>query len=260
MKRSLVLLLIPILAVPCALFGATNDEARISFGEKRPIHDSALSAMPIIIDNAESLRAYTLVFRYRGDITGASFAPSTFLFEPLTMQPRIEEGSNRFSVSVTSTKNVLPDKESGVLGELRVDADSPSFTVEIVELQLLDEDFNLDIIRLDDDQSEDTKFDNDSRSDSDITETRIYQTYPNPANPSTTITFSIRETCHVRLAIYNVNGQLIRSLIDGRMNSGAYDITWNGTDNNGNQAQSGIYFCRFRAGGYSDGMKILLLK
>lgn len=72
--------------------------------------------------------------------------------------------------------------------------------------------------------------------------------YPNPFNPTTTVSFTLSEKLRTHLAIYDVSGQLVSVLINGELNAGSNQITWDGTDSNGNRVSSGVYFCRLRAG------------
>ncbi|MEL6822768.1 MAG: M14 family zinc carboxypeptidase, partial [Calditrichota bacterium] len=68
--------------------------------------------------------------------------------------------------------------------------------------------------------------------------------YPNPFNPSTTISFGIPEAGQVRLTIYNVLGQPIRELVNSEFTAGNYQLSWDGRDSAGNQVSSGLYFYR----------------
>jgi hypothetical protein len=88
----------------------------------------------------------------------------------------------------------------------------------------------------------------------------LAQNYPNPFNPSTTIKYSIREQGHVSLKIYNVAGQLVRTLVKGEMKPGAYTETWNGMSNAGTPVSSGVYFYKLTAKDYSKTKKMVMLK
>jgi hypothetical protein len=72
----------------------------------------------------------------------------------------------------------------------------------------------------------------------------LAQNYPNPFNPSTTIEFALPEQGSVRLAVYNVLGQKIRTLIDKTLPAGSYKIQWDGCDDSGKSVASGIYVYR----------------
>ena len=84
--------------------------------------------------------------------------------------------------------------------------------------------------------------------------------YPNPFNPSTTITYSIPSDGLVSIDIYNIKGQLVRQLLSGEQSKGSHSVVWNGKDNNGRECSSGFYFYRVSAGNQSLTRKILMLK
>jgi hypothetical protein len=83
------------------------------------------------------------------------------------------------------------------------------------------------------------------------------QNYPNPfwsaatsrsaGNPSTVISFQLPVVSNVKLAIYNLNGQLVRTLFDGEQSAGRYTVLWDGTNVNGERVASGIYLVRMEA-------------
>ena len=84
--------------------------------------------------------------------------------------------------------------------------------------------------------------------------------YPNPFNPSTTISFSLPEDNDVELSIYNVKGQKVRTLTNEFLEKGLHSIDWNGKDSNNKSAASGIYFYKISVGKTSAMKKMLLLK
>ncbi|UCF05833.1 MAG: T9SS type A sorting domain-containing protein, partial [bacterium] len=101
----------------------------------------------------------------------------------------------------------------------------------------------------------------------DITETdpvpsvnRLAQNYPNPFNPVTTIRFSIREKGHVTVRIYNVAGQLVRTLVDEVLEAGPHAIMWNGKNNLGTDAASGVYFYEMKTSSFRQTRKMVLLR
>ncbi|MBD3374560.1 T9SS type A sorting domain-containing protein [candidate division KSB1 bacterium] len=70
----------------------------------------------------------------------------------------------------------------------------------------------------------------------------LEQNYPNPFNPETRITYSLATQSKVTLAIFNINGQKIRELVNRIENAGQHVVTWNGEDERGHKVSSGIYF------------------
>jgi len=88
----------------------------------------------------------------------------------------------------------------------------------------------------------------------------LYQNYPNPFNPSTQIRFDLKENGDVRLVIYNVMGQEVRTLLSARMNAGQQVVAWDGTDDHGRNVGSGVYIYRLRAGSFVESRKMLLTR
>jgi hypothetical protein len=72
----------------------------------------------------------------------------------------------------------------------------------------------------------------------------LHQNTPNPFNPTTSIAFDIPEQGHVALRVYDVGGRLVRTLVDGRREAGTHVVPWNGRDDAGRPAPSGIYLYR----------------
>lgn len=84
--------------------------------------------------------------------------------------------------------------------------------------------------------------------------------FPNPFNPSTTIDFQLPKDSRVSITIFNTNGQLIRTLVDGDLQAGAHQVQWDGLDDNGNHVAAGVYLCRMKAGDFMDTKRMLLVK
>ncbi|MBL7148510.1 MAG: chitobiase/beta-hexosaminidase C-terminal domain-containing protein [Candidatus Cloacimonetes bacterium] len=84
--------------------------------------------------------------------------------------------------------------------------------------------------------------------------------YPNPFNPSTTISFSLPKESKTEISIYNIKGQKVRSLIKDKLESGKYLVIWHGKDNNQKKCSSGIYFYKLEAGDYQKVRKMIMLK
>ncbi|MFC1537662.1 PQQ-binding-like beta-propeller repeat protein, partial [Gemmatimonadota bacterium] len=79
------------------------------------------------------------------------------------------------------------------------------------------------------------------------------QNYPNPFNPTTTINYAVPEgkTVKVTLKVYNLRGRLVATLVDDEREAGNYSVFWSGTDQNGRQVASGVYFYRIHAGEFT---------
>jgi hypothetical protein len=85
--------------------------------------------------------------------------------------------------------------------------------------------------------------------------------YPNPFNPATTIKYALPEASQVRLEVFNVVGQVVRTMVDAHQNAGRYVVQWDASNDNGVNLSSGIYFYRLQVeGSYLEVKKMLLLK
>lgn len=91
-------------------------------------------------------------------------------------------------------------------------------------------------------------------------ETALNSAYPNPFNPSTTLSFSLKEAAFTSLDIYNQKGQLVKSLVNSDLEAGTHKFVWNGDDNQGSKVSSGLYFYRMRSGKFSSTRKMVLMK
>jgi len=76
----------------------------------------------------------------------------------------------------------------------------------------------------------------------------LAQNFPNPFNPATTVKFTMPSSGIVNLAIYDVNGRLVRALVDGWVEAGMHNVVWDGRDAAGRQAASGVYLYRLTSG------------
>ena len=84
--------------------------------------------------------------------------------------------------------------------------------------------------------------------------------YPNPFNPSTNIMFNVAEEGNVDIKVYNIKGQVVKSLINEKRAVGSHRVTWNGDNNSGSKVASGIYFVKMKQHNNNITRKILLTK
>ncbi|MFQ6606018.1 MAG: T9SS type A sorting domain-containing protein, partial [Fidelibacterota bacterium] len=88
----------------------------------------------------------------------------------------------------------------------------------------------------------------------------LHQNYPNPFNPVTTIEYDLPENVRVSLSVYDVLGREITHLVNADEVAGYHQVQWNGTDAQGRNVSSGMYFIRLVAGKYHSVKKMVLLK
>jgi hypothetical protein len=89
----------------------------------------------------------------------------------------------------------------------------------------------------------------------------LLQNYPNPFNPETYINFALPVASSVSLKIYNVAGQMVKTLVEGeQMVAGMHAVRWDGTNQTGEQVASGIYFYKMNAGDFQATKKMVVTK
>lgn len=90
----------------------------------------------------------------------------------------------------------------------------------------------------------------------------LFQNHPNPFNPETQIRFHLPGESHVKLTLYNISGQLVRTLLNKRMSAGEWTEKWDGRNEQGREAPSGVYFYRLQIDGnkWSKTRKMILMR
>ena len=89
----------------------------------------------------------------------------------------------------------------------------------------------------------------------------LSQNYPNPFNPETIIKYEItNENANTELKIYNIKGQLVRKLVDGKKEVGKHSVVWNGRDSNNREVSSGVYLYRLKNGKNTSVKKMVLIR
>ncbi|NUM82500.1 T9SS type A sorting domain-containing protein, partial [bacterium] len=92
------------------------------------------------------------------------------------------------------------------------------------------------------------------------TEFALKQNYPNPFNPSTTIAFDLPQDGNLKLIVYNLLGQRVKTLYSGFQLAGSYRMNWDGKNELGQQVASGVYLYRVEAGAFVKTKKMMLIK
>ncbi|MCK5051453.1 MAG: S8 family serine peptidase [Candidatus Cloacimonetes bacterium] len=95
-----------------------------------------------------------------------------------------------------------------------------------------------------------------------FTTTALISNYPNPFNPTTTISFSLATESaeNTELIIYNLRGQKVKTLVNEKLDIGIHQVVWNGDDKNGKPISSGLYFYKLKSGSLEQTKKMILLK
>jgi hypothetical protein len=90
--------------------------------------------------------------------------------------------------------------------------------------------------------------------------TTVFQNYPNPFNPETRISFSLAEAGKVKIIVYNIKGEKVKTLVDNELAVGQHQAVWTGTDENGKKVSSGVYLYKFSAGSKMQTKRMLMIK
>ncbi|MCG8608049.1 T9SS type A sorting domain-containing protein, partial [bacterium] len=145
-------------------------------------------------------------------------------------------------------QGIVPFFSPAPSGVMSVSVDSPgersgvNFTLQVIDLGDL-------LTSVDDPLSEPLP-----------TDFELSQNFPNPFNPSTVINYTVPQTAPIRLRVYNVLGQKIRTLLDGVKERGTHTIQWDGLNDSGQQVAVGIYFFRLETDDLTLSRKMLLVK
>ena len=86
------------------------------------------------------------------------------------------------------------------------------------------------------------------------TKSKLLPNYPNPFNPETKIHYILRENSDVKLAVYNINGQIVKELVNKSMPAGEHIVEWNGKNQYSQEVSSGVYFAKIEMGSPSGGV------
>ena len=84
--------------------------------------------------------------------------------------------------------------------------------------------------------------------------------YPNPFNPTTTLSFSIPNESKVEVTVYNIKGQKVKQLVSDQLSAGQHSVVWDGRDDNSKPVSSGIYFYKLKTNNFEKTRKMILMK
>ncbi|RMI13027.1 MAG: T9SS C-terminal target domain-containing protein [Calditrichaeota bacterium] len=89
---------------------------------------------------------------------------------------------------------------------------------------------------------------------------QLFQNYPNPFNPTTSIVYAMTRPATVTIAVYDLLGHKVRTLVNKRMPAGVHKVVWDGTNDRGEAVSSGIYLYRLEAGKFTQARKMVLMR
>ena len=238
------------------LAGATQTEenrsAKVSLSYE--VSDKANASLSINLENSGNLNLAVFRIKYDNEKFVMGEAASTGRLEDLSVVSHNNEAEGLYSVVVVNVNGRAIAGGSGAIVTIPVSAVGEKFD-GVGEISLLNAGFESDV------QAE---LNRSVLSPKAVLPKAfaLSQNYPNTFNPSTTIAYDIPEghDAHVRMNVYNMRGQLIRTLVDELKSEGSYQIQWDGTDNYGRRVSSGVFFYRIVAGEFSQTRKMVILK
>lgn len=227
---------------------------------------------PVVLDKVSEI---SVVGKFDREVAGAQleigFDPGevtlldpvlTPLTKGLQLYSGTKDGVQKIGILDLTGENLIPAGE-GSLVILRAKGEDLS-SIKINEALLVDKDAMPLALELSHDlKPEEAKVPSVQRPDvqeSIPQDFSLSQNYPNPFNPETDISYALPTDCQVKITIYNVAGQNVRTLVDEHQTTGFKTIHWNGKDNEGKELASGVYFYKIQAGAFTDSRKMILMK
>lgn len=89
---------------------------------------------------------------------------------------------------------------------------------------------------------------------------KLLQNYPNPFNPSTTIAYQLPKTSAINVSIFDINGKLVKEILNETQNEGHHEVTWDGANQQNNRVASGIYIYTVKSGDVILSKQMILIK
>jgi hypothetical protein len=201
-----------------------------------------------------------------GLVTGIDFAlTSTDADGPSNLNGVITDGSDN---TLSNVIVMLANTQNEIIGFARTNASGaytvtnvPTDSYTVVASRIGYASVTQDIY-LDGDSNLDLSINQATANDDQVVPVVVasLSNYPNPFNPSTSISLSLTKDSLVSVKIYNVKGQCIKTLWNGNVKAGTQDIIWNGTDNKGRSVTSGIYIVNMEGNGFTQSLKMTLMK
>lgn len=235
----------------------TAFDVRLDFTEEVIDPSTRELRVDVTLENVTSFNATCVSLKNENDrIVFKQWIANQNYAKPILATPVIRDGINQIFIGVQGSKSFVGN--TLYLGTIEFDV------VDGQELNLTENDFELLVgdVLLTGGQSGvmagvSVKRDDEIRR---VYHNHLGQNYPNPFNPTTTIAYSIEKDANVHLSIFDVRGALVRDLVDEHQAKNVYRVLWDGRDDRGSSAASGVYFYRLTAGDFKATKKMVLLR
>jgi hypothetical protein len=273
--------LVALLLVPCLAFGAVN---KFAVGSLDVTSEKALTeqtiTVPLTIGNQDNFMAADIPLQFSEGVTLREVTFENTRIDYFDFKSSLIDNEARTVViglisQLGPVQKPYLDEGEGVVANLVFEVDSPDvteITIEAVELEKPHHKLSFYYgetnssgaqVSFHKEFPEFTQATFSLSGESNLpTEFALEQNYPNPFNPTTQILFSVPSAGEVSLAVFNVLGQQVKTLIDGEMPAGNHMVEWDRTSDAGHNVSSGVYFYRLtaRATGFVETKKMMLLK
>jgi hypothetical protein len=241
-----------------ASVAAPGGAASVSFGETVVRGDTLECA--VSVSGAEKTRVVDLMFRVPGSLRLLSWEDGEFFASPLRIGPTFDEGSGCLLVALAVRGRQAVDAQSGCLGTLRfVRTGNDTAGISLMEATLVDENHGKHAL-----VSPDCPVKPAPRYAPAVrmpVRFALHVPAPNPASPGTVVSFDVPNPgAEVSIRVYDVNGRLVRSLVEGQRAAGYHSAPWDLRNDGGRPIAPGVYFCRMEAGSFRDTKKVVLLE
>ncbi|MBI5266908.1 MAG: T9SS type A sorting domain-containing protein [candidate division Zixibacteria bacterium] len=274
MKRFTIISAIAVvLVIPALVFGAAS-----KFAPGQAVLAEKTVTVPLEIANQDGLTAVDMVLRYSEGVTlkEVTFAGTRVEYFDLKLS-HIDAAKREVIVGLinqaTATRKPELSAGEGPIANLVFAVDNPSVTsITLEAITTKSPDHSLTFVYRESAngvttfRKEQPEFGQVSLalgagSGSSLPkEYALEQNYPNPFNPTTNIAFALPTAGRVEVAVFNVLGQQVNSLVSEDLPAGNHTIVWDGRNSQGESVASGIYFYRIVAGDFSQTKKMMMLK
>jgi len=210
-----------------------------------------------LIDTRGTVRSY--VGNVAGDYNAEDIDPTTIM---LNDEVPIYGGRYRIRPSMTGFEgSVLEISFSRQLAvqSLGEDAEAGTHTVTITG-EFTDGNKFISEVEITLDGTPPAKIEAETDQPAIPTEFSLGNAYPNPFNPTTTIEFGVPRDGNVKIEVYNITGQKVKTLTNQYYTAGSYTVEWNSTDDSGNEVATGVYLYRMTASDFVETKKMVLMK
>ncbi|XWN38428.1 MAG: right-handed parallel beta-helix repeat-containing protein [Balneola sp.] len=223
-----------------------TEDMILSLGEPVPLNETEFS-VPVYIDNVHSLFSSEIEIDFDNNNLELIKSDLSLIVKDASVSEN-HNANGRYSLAIASTKAI---SESGEVVSLtfRLKDENSSPSLSVLRFQANEVDLTATTVG-----NEDVVLNVPD-------EFNLYQNYPNPFNPSTTIGFDVPNgKTQIRLEIYNILGQRVKTLVNDVYSAGRYKVTWDGTNNIGGRVSTGVYIYRIQAGDIVQSKKLTFIK